>query len=88
MDPERGSEWLAWVVSLLQDGDEATAVAAADLLGKLGAEGRPALPELLRWPAQFGSLAVCRAVTRAVRRLDPGSAPEGYLVHPLTSWGG
>jgi HEAT repeat protein len=88
LDPERLPECRARLLAAVNGPDEAAAGAAAKVIGDLGEEARPLLPELERWPARSSDLALRRAVTAAVRKIDPARVPEGQTLHPPDPWGG
>jgi HEAT repeat protein len=90
MDPARVPALLPELVNRLNRPDAPRAEQAAVALGQLGPAARPAVPELVRWLPRPGSLAVRRAVTNAIRAIDPNAVPgtlaAGQPLHLVDPW--
>jgi HEAT repeat protein len=90
MDKERIPALLPELVDRLNRPDATKAEAAAVALGQLGQAARPVVSELVRWLPRPGSLAVRRAVTNAIRAIDPAAVPDnvtpGQPLHLYDPW--
>jgi HEAT repeat protein len=90
MDKERVPALLPELVNRLNRPDATQAESAAAALGRLGLAARPVVPEMVRWLPRPGSLAVRRAVTNAIRAIDPFPVPNtlapGQPLHLVDPW--
>jgi len=71
MDPAMAKEGLDELVGALKDDDARVRFLAARTLGKIGAEAKPALPELLKLVAPEANVYVASAAGVAIASIDP-----------------